>query len=158
MRNKPRDFSPAERRQMLDLWNGGLGQYAIADAMGTSQSVVSRILREFPERRQWTNKRGSESLNWKGGRHVNTQGYAAVWMAPDDPLSAMRPRSGYVLEHRLVIARQLGRPLKKHENVHHINGVRDDNRPENLELWSTKQPKGQRVDARHCATCCCTED
>lgn len=51
----------------------------------------------------------------------------------------------HVLEHRLIMSQIIGRELTKEENVHHINGIRDDNSIDNLELWTTKQPKGKRV-------------
>lgn len=53
--------------------------------------------------------------------------------------------NGYIAEHRKIMEETLGRTLLAGENVHHRNGIRDDNRPGNLELWTTRQPKGQRV-------------
>ncbi len=79
--------------------------------------------------------------NWKGGRSRHKKGYVLIKVS-DHPNSV----GGYVFEHRLVMEDMLGRYLFKHENVHHKNGIRDDNRPDNLELWVTSQPRGQRVE------------
>lgn len=77
-----------------------------------------------------------------GKGHIN-HGYKVVSIPPEE-----RHLSGgktNMAEHRLVMATHLGRPLAADENVHHINGIRTDNRLENLELWSTSQPSGKRV-------------
>ena len=79
---------------------------------------------------------GSLNPNWKGGHHYHKKGYVMV----------RQDTTKYVMEHRLVMEEMIGRPLTGDENVHHINGVRDDNRPENLELWVSSQPAGQRAE------------
>jgi hypothetical protein len=71
--------------------------------------------------------------NWQGGRtYINEDGYRLVW-AFHHP----RAHQNVVREHILVMEKKLGRFLKKGEEIHHINHIRDDNRPENLELCSS---------------------
>jgi len=75
---------------------------------------------------------GEESPCWKGGYYFR-HGYKYVWIPKTDSLFEMA-RNSYIAEHRLEMARFLGRLLEKKEIIHHKNGVRDDNRIENLEL------------------------
>jgi hypothetical protein len=84
--------------------------------------------------------RGSQALNWKGGRYSCPRtGYVFIWLAPEDPLYCMATTNSYAREHRVVMARHLGRPLEATEHVHHKNGKKDDNRLDNLDLLSPSQ-------------------
>ena len=79
--------------------------------------------------------RGKDSSNWTGGRIVDTRGYVQVYVAAEDVYRPMTTRNRcYVPEHRLVMAKHLARCLLTSEIVHHKNGIKDDNRLENLEL------------------------
>lgn len=77
---------------------------------------------------------------WKGGR-IKRLGYIMVRMYPSDFFYPMANMRGYAFEHRLVIARDLGRNLHRWEIVHHRNHIRDDNRIENLQLVSDDRHK-----------------
>ena len=95
-------------------------------------------------------KRAKELLNqtdvkdWVLGKehHTRQDGYVMVNVVLAGNMKAS------ILEHHYVMAKHIGRPLTPTENVHHLNGTRDDNRIENLELWDKSQPAGQRVADR----------
>lgn len=105
-----------------------------AGLLGVSVSWVERACKRLGLKTQRSGPRsGPLHPDWRGGRMVDRGGYVLIWCP--DHLFVRKTR--YVLEHRLVMERMLGRYLKPNEVVHHINGVRDDNRPENLQVFQT---------------------
>lgn len=93
--------------------------------------------------KQWQKYGSVKPVGHRRGRpRLQRSGYVQVtdWEHPN------ANSAGRVLEHVMVMTEMLGRPLVPGENVHHKNGVKHDNRAENLELWTTHQPSGQRVE------------
>jgi len=79
-----------------------------------------------------------------GGRWVDPKGY--FWIKCPVPGHPNAKRSGgWIAEHVWVMSQMIGRPLRPGETVHHRNLIRSDNRPSNLELWTSHQPRGARV-------------
>lgn len=76
-------------------------------------------------------------------------------ISPDGYVSVKKGKK-WVFQHRLVMEEVIGRQMAKHETVHHINGIRDDNRPENLELWVGGIRYGQRAADIRCPHCTMT--
>lgn len=77
-----------------------------------------------------TGRTRERNNNWRGGRHIGSNGYFKR-LAPEHPSADSK---GYVYEHRLVAEDLLGRRLQSGEIVHHKNGIKTDNRPENVEV------------------------
>lgn len=73
-------------------------------------------------------------IKYTGEGYTNSKGYRVLWI-----------NGKHKTEHTVIMEHKIGRKLLPNENVHHINGVKTDNRPENLELWVKSQPSGQRV-------------
>jgi hypothetical protein len=78
-------------------------------------------------------RRGENHYNWHGGININRQGYTVEYVRKDNPFYPMATNTGqkrfggYILQHRLVMAKHLDRCLEPFEVVHHINGNRQNN-------------------------------
>jgi len=112
-----------------------------------------RSIRCYPcgiKARRRRDQAGDKNPCWRGGRRKTLDGYIKVLLPIGDPFYPMTDQEGYVREHRLVVAQRLGRCLLSSEKVHHINGIRDDNRDENLKLVS---PADHSIYTDLCRTC-----
>ena len=112
-----------------------LQHHKAAILLGVSRSWVLRACRRLGLQTQRTGPRsGKEHPGWKGGR-VLRKGYVYLY-CPEHPFATAK---GYVLEHRLVMERELKRYLRREEVVHHRNANRADNRLANLGLFRSNQ-------------------
>lgn len=146
---------PPASPEMLELIRArrteGASHRMIAKELGRSERWVVQQCREMALPVE-PMPSGSEHHAWKGGRTVH-RGYVLVWIDPADPLVSMsNSTTGYVPEHRLVMARTLGRPLTRRETVHHINGDKSDNRIENLQLRQGNHGTGVRMTCLDCGS------
>lgn len=151
LRDEPWGFvKPEIIQDILKRWSAGESQAVIGKAISMSQTKVGRLL--------WQNgvqvesrRAGPNSGVWKGGRWKHGR-YWRVFVSQDDPFRAMADRNGYVLEHRLVMAKSLERFLTPSETVHHIDGDSMNNEIKNLQLRQGRHGKGMHMCCLDCGS------
>lgn len=106
----------------------------IARAVGTTGVRVKEFLRREGETREFpVSWKGERNAQWNGGRNIDKDGYVNIY-CPNHP--RCRKWTPYILEHRLVMEKMIGRYLLPEEVVHHKDGNKQNNSPENLQLFS----------------------
>jgi hypothetical protein len=151
-----RRFTPAEIEDIRRRWHTDEPRLRIAKTLNVSPVTLNRLLKEIGEDPRRKMPKGEKNAQWKGGRITAHSGYIYIHPASIDRPEIAQPMAnqlGYVLEHRYVVACQIGRPLKPNETVHHINGIRADNRPENLQLRANRHGAGQALRCLDCGSC-----
>jgi len=122
---------------------------SIADEIGYSDASVGiRLRRLIPV----PHRQGENHHSWTGGRSVNAQGYSLVTPTSEEAALCPPMGNGYVLEHRLVMAKVLGRPLLPTETVHHIDNDKSNNQPSNLQLRQGNHGNGSVIVCLDCGS------
>jgi len=110
----------------------------IALIVGVNPRTVGRWLKKYKIKSRMRDQWGKNNSRWKGGRHFK-KGYILLKRV-EHPNAQV---DGYIFEHRLVMEKHIGRYLEKNEIVHHMNGIKDDNRIDNLKIVQTKNNRGK---------------
>lgn len=135
---------------ILAMWAQGMSQSRIGIAVGMGQTKIGKILKKngiMPVERRGRQNNGC----YKGGRWEH-DGYIKILLDYDDPLMPMSDAACTVLEHRLVMARYLGRMLLPSETVHHIDGNGKNNDISNLQLRQGLHGKGVKMCCKDCGS------
>lgn len=104
-----------------------LGQFVAEHNVSESNKEILRKIMK--------GKVAKDARHWKEGKYKNSKGYIMVYSGIREGAN----KSGYTPEHRIVAESFLGRKLSKNEVIHHINGIRDDNVPENLWVYDRRE-------------------
>jgi transposase len=144
------EVAPHVLEKMLIHYNAGESCQWIADRFGLGRTTVGRLLEAAGVKLRYQ-QLGEKHGNWKGGRRIQ-DGHVLIRIYPDDPFYSMAS-NGYVLEHRLVMAKKLGRLLRDEETVHHKDGNGLHNKYRNLQLRQGKHGKGAAFRCADCGSC-----
>ncbi len=145
-----KEIPEEDAKAIVEEWNAGKPLARIAIDRGIGKARLKRLLIDNGIVPQERKLRGTKHGSWEGGRFEDKQGYWWTYITPDDPMAIMAVKGRYIAEHRLVMARAIGRPLERNETVHHINGDRKDNRLENLQLRHGGHGKGIVLKCADC--------
>lgn len=144
-------------QEVLKLYQHGIGCEELAEMYDVAPTTITRWVKESGgEVRPAGFQRGEAHHDWKGGIIPTPDGYLLELVREDDPFFEMGQRkvgsSRYAFQHRLVMARHLGRPLEPYETVHHIDGDIQNNVIENLQLRNGKHGSGVALCCADCGS------